>query len=267
MVISGGTTEICFSRPWQSKLTLLKPKVCPFDGKNLGDSAQRFPHICHKWLAIDNVRKTGGVNKLIMPDSCWKEQEIQRLGGASEIEKAFAVAACLAPQVNIDGLLFLVQIGLDGGASVPWHLHYQLQTLEENGNRVNLERFLGELRKSELVIRQGDGWKAVLGGKYAGQCFFVSDTQPKISSTGVIQTLSAFVSDVVDLYNRKFVSTQSLPPSFSIAFVIDSDGSIRYGANKPVLYHQWGARDWMGDYGLRVKLPWPHEATYRHLVS
>ncbi|MDO8591216.1 MAG: hypothetical protein Q7R65_04555, partial [bacterium] len=241
VVASIGTqSEICFSRPWQSKLTEDKPKWCVFDGSSLGDKAQRFPHICKNWLAVDNVRKTGGVNKLIMPNNCWDESEIQRLGGAQEIEKAFTIAACLEPQVNMDGLLFLVQIGLHGGASMPWHLHYQLQTLEEENNHGGLEKFFSEIGKSTLVIRQTSEWRATLGGRYAGQCFFLPEAPPKICDQRAIHALSAFVSDIVDLYNFKFVSKEGLPPNFSIAFVIDGDGSIRYGSNKPVLYHQWG---------------------------
>lgn len=269
IVVASSSTNIKVNldRPWQLKLTQYKPRKCPFEGERLGDKAQRFPHICRNWLAIDNVQKTSGVNKLIMPEKCWDEARIQNLGGAREIEKAFKISACLEPQINLDGLLFLVQIGYNSGASIPWHLHWQLQTLEEECGRTELDQFLGELQKSGLVLARKNEWKAILGGRYAGQCFFLPDAPQKLSSLKPVKELSLIVTNVVDLYNKKFVSVEGLPPSFQIGFVIDTNGNIQYGIYKPSLYHQWGIRDTMGDFGLRVKLPWPHTLTLQYLLS
>ncbi len=270
VIVASSNTKasICFDRPWQLRLTERKPAVCQFEAIKLGDAAQRFPHICQDWLAIDNIRKnSAGTNKLIMPDSCWTESDIQRLGGQNEIEKAFSIAACLAPNLNVEGLFLLAQVGYDGGASVPWHLHWQLQTLEEDMRVPCDSGFIENVRKQELRIKEIGNWQATLGGKLAGECLFLNNKPTELSDTASLKEVSRLIEGVVNLYNSRFVSTQGLPPGFRVGFVIDADNTIRYGAYKPVLYHQWGMRDAMSDYGLRVKLPWPHELTQDYLLA
>ncbi len=258
----GARPEVCLNRPWQLPLAdHINPDKCPFENNKLGEKAEKFGN----WRVID---KDGGADyhKLLMPNKCWPAEKLQKLGGATEIKKALDIGSELITRDGQEKVILIAQVGWGGGQSLG-HPHWHLRTLERTGGTIALVvKFLSKLDRSQLIVGGCGGWKAVLNGQHAGQCFILSSGAVSLGNETRVKELSVLVNHIISLYNVKFKSAEGMPPDFSVSFLI-TKGSIYYGCYIPTLYHEGAYNKLEAIERCVVQLPWTHEVTLRHLLA
>lgn len=259
--VAGGTRiEINLSRPWQKEI-VVNSETCPFctgEGHVLEELEGG------EWLLLQNRFTPYPFHRMVIPRECWPVHKLRILGGVYALETALF---CIKWTVRANGpekLFVTAHIGPLAGQNVG-HLHYHLVDYSLGDRALSsvpdaMKKFFKTRR--ELIVLEDGSFLVGVGGTKAGQCFILPKT-----NKSVFETPSEILGQLVRLYNRRFVSTQGLPPDFSVTLQFQS-GMFRYGIYTPILNH-WGGAEQMALYepGCPTTLPWPHEVTAEYLKS
>lgn len=262
--ISGGTRdEVKLNRPWQIDINVDSSK-CPFcTGR--GKIISSFEG---GWLLLENLFSPYEFHRMIAPDKCWPKEQVRLLGGLKNIKKALMFASDVV-KGNVDSDFCLgVHVGFYAGQNIS-HLHYHLL---KPYNRPDFDeirdKFLYLCRQSSYIILETENWIVVAGGIRAGQCFIV----PKYLNLNFnrrynIQSLAETIEQIVNLYNKKFLSAQGLPPDYRLTIRIKNNNEIFAGWYVPILNH-WGFdHDTAFIEKQPIVLPWTHKTTVNFLNS
>ena len=281
--IAGGTrTTIKLSRPWQEEIKPHKGN-CPFCDPNDPARIQYFEEADGWWLR-QNIFTPYPFHQMVVPAKCWEPNELRTLGG-EKIATALGIALDTVQKCKAPSVFITVHIGSLAGQNLP-HLHWHIVQYNMFDSRTSVgEDMLGryfhldvpegiswKLRRPDLVLFQNLVFTAVVGGVRAGQCFILQSTRPEIRGnkdlycSASLHCLAESIYKIVSLYNKKFLSTEVLPPDFNIA-ISCYDGSIQYALYTPILNH-WGSAEQAALYEkCHITLPWPHETTALYLKS
>lgn len=259
---SGGTrTGIKFSRPWQTDI-VVDPAVCPFETKEEAEIPGFRKE--HGWRFLGNKYTPFPFHRLIVPETCWPKERLRVLGGEDEIGSAFRIVQDVLLGEARE-LWLGIHIGPSAGQNIA-HAHYHL--LEP------LERMWPELqgditvhfKDSPNVLFKGSQLRAVVGGCRSGQCFIVPENDSMTLTSETAREIASLLSRIINLYSKKFKSTQGLPPDYIVGFKF-SGLKVQYGFYIPIL-HNWGFVEYFGMLeGTPFILPWSHKETLGHLIS
>jgi hypothetical protein len=262
-VASGGTrTRIKLDRPWQTDIVIDR-KSCPFERREqkivkcIADNGG--------WLVIENPATPFAFHRLILPQKCWRSQQLRALGGTTQISVALRLGWSAASEVG-GKIWFFVHIGPTAGQNIG-HLHYHVvQPLQHwSGGRQDL-RIPKPATAKRRTLFGGTDFTVVTGGLRAGQCLIYPKGRKPTLNRPPLLNLAETVTRIIDLYSLKFRSTQGLPPDFILAFTFN-DGMLCYGTYIPIL-NQWGATEYVGLMeGHPLILAWPHDKSATHLAG
>ncbi|MBI5728689.1 MAG: hypothetical protein HY983_00380 [Candidatus Magasanikbacteria bacterium] len=262
--MSGGTRRgVKLDRSWQSDI-IVNPGRCPFeDEESLEGRLIRFYQEEGGWRVITNQFTPYHNHLLIMPMTCWSKEDLRTLGGLNKITVALRIVSdILAP---IAGERWLnVYVGATAGQNVT-HLHYHLL---EPAQRIlsRPERDVaGHFASSLLVLFELEGFRVVVGGHRAGQCFIVP-LEGRPFDQSAAESLAGVLQRIIRMFAEKFTSSQGLPPDFQIN-VKFIKGRVVYACFIPIL-NNWGGTEYLALMeGTPITLPWPHEDTLGHLLG
>lgn len=261
-VLYGGTrTGVCLARPWQV-VAPYDPAKCAFcrgEGKEIKEFASG-------WKLLENLYTPNDFHQMVIPPSCWRDNEIRILGGTIEADAAFEnIGEVIAGNPEQANMHVAAYVGWLAGQNVP-HLHYHIVG-PRHCDHTREDALAGFMRSSERVFFWEDGIKVVAESiERAGQCFFVP-----VESGGDVDmaNLGTVVQQVVALYARAFVSSdKGLAPDFQLFFSFRRWGQLAYGSYLPILNHL-GSTDTVGAHhsGSPINHPWTSEETLAHLVK
>ena len=262
--LSGGTRRgVKLDRPWQSDL-IVNPSKCPFEDEEALKGC--LIRLCPEeggWRVITNRFTPHHEHLLVMPMTCWPKERLRTMGGLNQINMALQlVGDIIAP---IAGERWLnVYVGAAAGQNVT-HLHYHLlEPVQRILSRPERD-VAGHFASSPLVLFELEGFRVVVGGHRAGQCFIVP-LEGHPFDQRVAESLAGVLHCIIRMFAEKFTSVQGLPPDYqvNIKFV---DGRVVYACFIPIL-NNWGGTEYLALMeGTPITLPWPHEDTLRHLLG
>ena len=266
-LIAGATrNEIKLNRPWQQDLDSLLAQKCPFE------PLQETPHTetsrgGESWCVLRNKftpwTEIAPDHFLIIPRTCWRKEELRRLGQTGKLAGALTIAHELTADNAHPKFLFCVHVGRSAGQNVG-HAHFHVLPLPTNRGKTVLPTEEMKAAKQKPRLKQtDDDFLIFCDGTRAGQCFI----QPKGEYGNAWDTAFAHarkIDELLELYGRKFKSTQGLPPDFVMNVVMWHD-QIDYVTIIPIL-SQWGGPEYAAALeGSPYCLPWTHELTAEHL--
>ncbi len=249
--VAGGTRgEIKLSRPWQKEIEV-NPATCPFcTGK--GEVKKELAN--GEWLLLKNKFTPYPFHEMVIPATCWSSEKLRALGGRAEIARVLYYAKEEIEKYGKGKKLFVtVHIGALAGQNVG-HLHYHI--VEYMPGSIDASpvapfmRAFFETHPKSVLFRTGI-FMVGIGGVKAGQCVIVYERNRRMVDTG---HLASSIASIVSLYNDKFMSSEGLPPDFSLALQF-LNGEFQYGGYTPILNH-WGAAEQMVLY----EHGWPRHA-------
>lgn len=272
-ILSGGTrSSIKLSRPWQksfAELGFINVETCPFEPGALGDRPRSIFPDTPGWLALWNSFTPWPYHRLIIPEFCFGEEKLQRLGGAGEIFSALRIACSIMDERPDEAWDLGVHVGPYAGQNLGhfhWHLVGHGPDAWAGDTTLHLTAIMDEARRSPLVVAETSMLRVVAGGVLAGECLFV----PKfvgVQFESYLGDLASIIETVVDLGNQKWRSTEGLPPNFVLSLGIEGR-FLEYGSYIPKLNHG-GFPEYNGML-FRTSpftLPWPHKVTHQYLTS
>ena len=263
---SGGTrVSVKRDRPWQTDIVVDKSK-CPFETTpQVQVASYDFP-VGH-WKLLENMHTPFSWHRLIIPSTCWAKEQIRILGGQESIATALRIA--LEAMHAESGEFWLgVHVGPSAGQNTS-HLHYHLLKPFNRPSQSSSGRTLIEhISSSPLILFEDEGYRVVLGGYRAGQCF-ISPTEKACFGYKEAEGLARVLARLVDLYNKKFERPHEderlrFPPDYilSAKFLVPT---LIYVTYIPIL-NNWGFTEYLGLMEERpLILPWPHEESLRYL--
>ena len=262
-ITCGGTrTQIKLARPWQESLeSIIKPESCPFEKGPKEEEKILIEGIPRGWWLLTNIFTPHLRHRLIIPDKCWPAEKLQKLGGFPEIKTALEIAE---KAINSDGnnteIALFMHVGRFAGQNLG-HPHWHLM---EARIRQPFEMKPKKMSRERLIKEEGNFF-VVAGGARVGECLIVSEEKMEFNS-GTIPKLAEIIEGIVELGNKKFLSSdKNLPPDFHVLIRIKG-GYFRYADYCPILTF-WGVPENViaplegGPYTL----PWPHETTAAYL--
>lgn len=257
--VAGGTrTEVKLSRPWQKEI-VVDPDTCPFCTTDRDYYLHYFKEQ-GGWYLRENRFTPFPFHRLVVASSCWSPQQLRTLGGLEKIEAALEksfneVRHNPGSTVRID-----VFVGSLAGQNLA-HLHYHTaQYFPDEQQNVRSRLLAFYALRPDLVLAEDGIFLVGVGGIRAGQCFILPKSRPTIGK------LARIIDHIVTLYNEGFLSSQGLAPDFGISLNF-RDTIFQYGLYVPTL-NQLGSGEYLALHeGACVALPWPHEATVKHLKS
>lgn len=264
VVQSGGTrNSVKLSRPWQTVIPVTKK--CPFCTKSERTIAS-YPED-GGWRVLNAVFSSHIFHRLIIPEKCWLVEELYSLGGTSQIEVPLRAVFDIISQENIS-MLWGVHIGCLAGQTIS-HLHYHAidkPFASDDGFRTQEKLCAIFSQRKELIVYESERIFVGVGGGRTGQGFFV----PKkllLCDASSVPEIAHTVACIVNLYCKRFRSTEGLPPEFTVGMRFSPTRGLAYGLYIPVLSH-WGFVQAMSSLeGDPILLAWSHEATAAHLLS
>src|SRR3989344_761501 len=253
--IAGGTRGgIKLSRPWQ-QMIIPNTETCPFcTGK--GKILKSF--VGGEWLLLQNHFTPYPYHRMIIPKSCWNDNELRSLGGHERLRQALQLAV-EEIRSSEEGRIFVnVHVGSLAGQNIN-HLHYHIVKYNV-GTNVEQSRVPAEMhdffsQRRNLIVVQTNRSYVGIGGIRACQGFVLSHHTPSV------EEIAEILSKLISLVNKKFESKQGLSPDFALCLSFEH-GEFCYGLYTPTL-NQWGAAEYAALYepGCPISLPWPHEVT------
>lgn len=258
-VTSGGTrTAIKLSRPWQDGLgRMINPRNCPFETKPQEEIPLRNMPI--GWKLLPNPFTPHREHRLIIPEKCWTPEVLQTLGGVERIFEALEVARLATVQEDAEIAMFIM-IGWLGGQNLGhahWHLHEVLVRKPLVAEEIHPAR--------EVIIRKEEKFLTIAGGARSGECLIIPESRLSLSEEN-LHALAVSIDWIVRKGNEKFLSSEWLPPDFTVTVRLTADHHIRYADYSPVLTC-WGSPECVTAplEGGPITLPWPHEVTAAYL--
>ncbi len=273
--LSGGTrTSITgLDRPWQKEMVIDR-SICPFCREEQPGADRSYIVSVHDykeagaWKVRRNRMTPFPYHRLILPLECYESEEtLWYLGGERKITGALYAAGDVMHSEDFpcEHVFFYVHVGYSAGQR--WgheHWHFVEPPTSPTLGKSDLDELAD---RKELVVFSDRGFTVVAGGCRAGQCYILpNDECSKMAFAAQMDILAANIHRLLGLFNRKFNSAQELKPDFEI-FVRFSDGNLIYAKYIPIL-NMWGGSEYAAiDELTPFVLPWPHEATVRHLLS
>lgn len=252
-ITAGGTrTEIKLSRPWQPPLPLA-PEKCPFCTKPQEEI--KLAGIPEGWRLLPNPYTPHLRHRLAIPTACWEADAVYSLGGPKQILCGLKTIreAVKDDPVPMAAFAHIGQIAGQNLGHVHWHIH-----------ELRICKALAIRPKQYLVKRHGE-LSIYAAGTHAGECLIQHDQHPMFSQ--IVQELADAFSWTIELFKRKFQSTEGKPPEFIAAVRIAEDGRFQYADYCPMLATPGGGSQHIFSRleGGSVTLPWPHEVTASYL--
>ena len=256
----GGRTGIRLHRPWQKMWSGQDREQCPFCHFSEEDGVMSS---LQGWHIKTNKFPVYDINRIIFPESCWSNSDLYELGGSFQIETALKIARQeMASHPDIP-LVVSVNVGFLAGQNYP-HIHYHLQSVFGIKHNSRIPTELGKFYEDrpDFVLFNDGGMTVGVGGARSGQCFIFPRGR-KSTKDDILPELARVLHRLVSLCNKKFLSTQGLPPDFTVAFYFENDFS--YGLYTPILSN-WGGTEYLSLHeGGDILLRWPHEVTAAYL--
>lgn len=256
VITGGGTrTAIKLSRPWQAPLPIA-PEKCPFCTKPQEELL--LLGIPAGWRLLGNMFTPHRRHRLIIPNTCWDAEMLQKLGGSAGIREALEIARLAMTDDRVEMSTF-IHIGQNTGQNIG-HAHWHLMEV-----RVREPLAFTEFSR-ELLVHQCENLEIFAMGAHAGECLIVQRDKLLKFDDSAVEEVAAALEWIVSRGNEKFRSTEGRPPEFMVSVRISADGHFRYADYCPVLT-TWGAPEYVFAplEGGPVTLPWPHELTAAHL--
>jgi diadenosine tetraphosphate (Ap4A) HIT family hydrolase len=259
-IAGGARTEIKLNRPWQKTWGEEDRKGCPFCNFSEEDGVKI---LAKGWRIKTNKFPVYAVNRLLFPDTCWRDANLFSLGGQTSIGEALTAAREEMRAYRGVPIVVSANIGPLAGQNYP-HLHYHIQSIF---GKKHTSRVQGEIKRlyrerPDLILFDG-GITVGIGGVRAGQCFLF----PKEEDTGgddILHHLAVSLHRLISLCNKKFRSRQGWGPDFTIALYFS--GGFSYGLYTPIL-NQWGGSEYLTMYeNGHFQLRWPHEVGAAYLT-
>ena len=118
---------------------------------------------------------------------------------------------------------------------------------------------------AERVVHVEDKFMIVANGAHAGECLIAPRDELSFDKDAIKELASA-LEWIVNRGNKKFRSTEGLPPEFTVSVRIGADGKFRYADYCPIL-NTWGACEnvFAPLEGGPITLCWPHDLTATYL--
>ena len=276
--LSDGTrSTVGIDRPWQKALNQevdIVVVTCPFcTEEQPGADRTLVVKVFNrgkagKWKIRKNRMTPFPFHHLILPLECYDNETLWTLGGERKIAGALHTARSAMRGYggsNIEDAFFFVHIGYSAG---PRWKHENWHLIEPPRKPTLMESDLIELAEREnLVVFRNLGFTVVAGGCRAGQCYIIPRRgEMEMFPDRQANTLATTIHRLVTLFNQKFTSAQGLKPDFQV-FVRFMNRRLVYAKYTPIL-NMWGGSEYAAiDEMTPFVLPWPHEATVRHLLS
>lgn len=252
-----GGTNVRLDRPWQVDIRV-DPRTCPLE--NSGERPlQEFET---GWRLLLNKHTPFPWHRLLVPEKCWPKDRIRSLGGPRQIESVLRIVEEITNS-ELSEFWLGVHVGPSAGQNIA-HVHYHLlKPIRSNSKRLNeVPKYYSSLPNKLL---QEGGFKVVLGGLRAGQCFVLPiSKQPRRSEW--VPDLANILHRLITLFAEKFRSVQDLPPDYIIAVRL-LGSKIVYASFIPIL-NNWGFTEYLGLLERTpVILPWSPEQTASLLTA
>lgn len=272
LAISGGTRgSIGLNRPWQTAFGPDEPETCGFVAGNVG-KPPFATDVIPGWGVRQNAATPlePAIHLVAIAGECLPWDSVYYLmdesyGGV--LEHASKLAA-------EKGYPFLVttHIGYDSGQNLP-HLHAHIME-QRFGNAGGLPPEISRLysyqRNSGRLVAELNRLRAVAGGPWAGMLYILPGSNPVDTTMrpNFFGELYEFVCSLIELYARKFVSTQGLKPDYSLGFNFDEKGRLTFAQYLPYLNNK-GHTEMVSAIllGTPFIMPWPPEVTAKHLLE
>ena len=264
--LSGGTrTKVNLSRPWQMDLPY-NPEKCPFCTKTEAEVMEVHP----AWRVLGNPQTPHEFHRLVIPRACPTKDWTRTLGGRTEIENALSAYGKVAPTAWHEGFrntVFAVHVGYLAGQNLGhthWHLCDAMNPEKESIESTINRSYKYSNNHKKPIFENFHGFTAYVEGANAGQVYLISNSLRYIDRG--MMNLAYAISEIISLYNTKFVSTQGLMPEYNVS-VVARGARLRYATYVPIL-NQKGFPHVLAMTGdSAMTLPWPHETTVEFLKS
>ncbi|OHA00728.1 MAG: hypothetical protein A3C11_02575 [Candidatus Sungbacteria bacterium RIFCSPHIGHO2_02_FULL_49_12] len=274
-VLYGGTRKMPkeFSRPWQQSIPVqTDPERCAFCKRDQVIVLGKFEN---GWIHLQNKFTPYSFHEMVIPPSCWPEEELRILGGVAGIWRALVnLERIVSEAVPMHNELWVTaHVGALAGQNIT-HLHYHVHEPErfprdadpalvaEAMCQINdrEEALLAHLRQSPLAIGCSlhPVYCVVVESIFrVGQCFIIPDSVARLHPV----VFGALLAEVTRCYAETFRSTQGLAPDFQI-FMKFYRGDFIYASYLPILNNH-GATDSVGAIisGGSLTHPWTPEET------
>lgn len=251
------------NRPWQEDPAKLADDAskCDFAKADEMRVREHEPSGDSGWRVINNQREVSPFQRMILPLACWHMSRVRKLGGPSAIKAVLHIVDRLEKQKE---LYVMAHIGRLAGQNQP-HLHWHVLTPpgSEHLGRSHAANVAGYFASSTFVLSDEGGLRIVVGGHKAGQCYFLP-VGPDKPFTEQNALLAERIHSIIELYARKFAGPY--PPEFQVCLKFKS-GALQYATYIPILNHPGGTENLALSEGSAYILPWPHEATFKHLLG
>jgi|GEM_PF-2410204 len=269
-IISGaGRNTVNLNRSWQQNLDKLIAQECPFEPLN--ETEDPVIYSVHEggedWRILRNSTTPwthiSPDNFLIIPHTCWKKEELLRLGQETKLTAALFLACSLVRENAHQKFLVCIHVGQTAGQNV-CHPYFHVLPLPARTHRRNS----ADILQTQIVHQSDPNFVVFCDGVRAGQCMIMPYILPtkKLGCVSWDHCLGygRAIDGVLKLYGEVFTSEQGLPPDFTMSAVI-SQGIIQYATTIPIL-SQWGGPEYIAPFeGSPYSIPWDHETSARWL--
>ncbi|MFH1246381.1 MAG: hypothetical protein V1489_01210 [Candidatus Liptonbacteria bacterium] len=258
--LSGGTrTAVKTVRPWQAPLVYPDAEhPCPFCTRQQTDE-----HFVRRagmeWKTFANNATPFPYHRLLVPDRCWPESLLRRLGGALTLKVMIQLALdeLVRTRPQIFPTWIYTHIGYGSGQNFP-HLHWHLCGAP---GTVPPARTNGFPPDAATLFDSKYASSAACGVR-AGQVLILPKEEGVLwNDTAARADLIEHAHRVVKVFNRRFNK-----PDYCLFFALNDaeDWHCRY---TPIL-NNWGGSEFAAlEYETPFVLPWPHEATVEYLLK
>lgn len=193
---------------------------------------------------------------------------VQTLGGGVGIIGALQAVRMVIEKDMAEGakteMAAFVHVGASAGQNVG-HLHWHV--VEVRPERPLKTRAVNYDVPSPLFVHEEHDLQVRALGVRAGECMIVSKkVYPPKFDVHTAFDVASIIDWIVKRGNEKWMSTQGMPPEFTVLVRISSEGAFLYADYCPIL-SMWGAMEYPLAHfeGGPITLPWPHEVTAAHL--
>lgn len=205
-LLKGASKPMRFSSPCGASDEVLYRRPCPFLNHPHATRIPGYPG----WCTIPPTASQYKDHCLIVPEACWRREEVRRLGGRANIATALDIARTLAATADF---FVAANVGIHG-AQTEAHAHWHF--MRDPGLRrrvvvsVKLKRVYA---KPNRLVFNADAIAAFAGGTSPGQCIIVPRD---VSSRNAHQMLPGAIERLVALGAEKFKSEEGLSPDYSV---------------------------------------------------
>ncbi len=253
------------------------PKNCVFETPEKRASAvlTRTDPDGENWYVLQSDFAPEDPHWLIIPEACWPEEKMRRLGGKEKLATAITLATEILSshfdEPRYQGLLgFSIQVGMLGAQNFP-HAHYHLYRpnyWRNDGELISLAapepQDMSCLNDDELIVFEEGGLRVLANGHYTGQAVILPNLEVPFD-TAHVQIVANVLNRLIELYTKKFKTPEGDAPDYNFELQL-YEGCVNFGMFWPKL-NNTGTLEChaLFDHRRGMNLAWSHHETAKYL--